>query len=144
MHGGSKIPVLVQVTRCYYSYQINRYILVQTTMKLNFGIILIITQATTIFSTATPRDDGPADVDGKSPPAKDLFAPESCWTRSPYGCSDSRWCWKQCGPNGEWCWLAKNWGKGEWKSCSRASDSVPGSDNSDCGQGNCKACGCSC
>ncbi|KAE8153973.1 hypothetical protein BDV25DRAFT_136343 [Aspergillus avenaceus] len=109
-------------------------------MKLNLGLLLVAVQAATAISA------GASEVQGTSPPAKDLFAPKACWTRSPYGCSENRWCWKQCGPGGKWCWLAKNGGRGEWKSCTSAEDCKPGVDDSDCGKGgkDCKACGCGC
>lgn len=61
-----------------------------------------------------------------------------------YGCSDG-WCWSRCGQvwnRGEWCWLAKNNGTGDWKSCSNA-NGCRGSDLT-CGKGSCKQCGCSC
>ncbi|KAB8073669.1 hypothetical protein BDV29DRAFT_133527 [Aspergillus leporis] len=118
-------------------------------MKLNLAALFVAAQATTVLSAAAmadaPSGDGPYSVNGQSPSERDVLSPQACWTRSPYDCSESRWCWKQCGTRGEWCWTARNRETGPWKACANDRDCVPGSDDSDCGQGaNCSACGCSC
>ncbi|KIJ40804.1 hypothetical protein M422DRAFT_173151 [Sphaerobolus stellatus SS14] len=66
--------------------------------------------------------------------------PSACVKDTPYGCSKN-FCWKVCGPNGEWCWTAANQGFGEWIACSTFNDC---STADACGQGSCSACGCSC
>lgn len=48
----------------------------------------------------------------------------ACWWGPPwFGCSDN-YCWTSCGDytkDGSWCWLAINYGKGEWARCSVSS-----------------------
>ncbi|KAA8648496.1 uncharacterized protein ATNIH1004_004381 [Aspergillus tanneri] len=117
-------------------------------MKLNLGLLLLAAQNTAVLSAITtainPREveriDTVENVDV-------LLSPEKgkCWTRSPWGCSKKGWCWKQCANGGQWCWVALDQGNGPWKSCQVAEDCNPANDlKSDCGQGGCKACGCSC
>ncbi|KAG6010470.1 hypothetical protein E4U21_006472 [Claviceps maximensis] len=68
----------------------------------------------------------------------------ACWEGgTQLGCSKEGYCWKVCGPQGQWCWTAYNSGFGEWIRCSGAKDCNTGMS---CGQGgdDCKACGCSC
>ncbi|KAF8898184.1 hypothetical protein CPB85DRAFT_1152564, partial [Mucidula mucida] len=52
-------------------------------------------------------------------------APDACVTDAPYGCSSrptGKYCWKVCGNNGEWCWLANNFGVGSWTTCETYQD----------------------
>lgn len=68
----------------------------------------------------------------------------ACWFGNNYGCSKN-YCYKRCGGNGQWCWLAAGGGKGPWLKCSVDSQCSPGNTRgSGCGVGDCKACGCSC
>ncbi|EJT76565.1 hypothetical protein GGTG_06483 [Gaeumannomyces tritici R3-111a-1] len=63
------------------------------------------------------------------------------------GC-EKDYCWKECGRNREWCWLADNGGTGAWTTCRSAfhcAGKAIGSDKrADCSRGNCGARGCSC
>lgn len=67
---------------------------------------------------------------------------QECETKASFGCSKG-FCWKVCGPGGEWCWTASDEGTGPWKTCNTFKDC--GSDDSfacgvECGE----KCGCSC
>jgi len=72
------------------------------------------------------------------------LVPRACFFGDQYGCSGG-YCWKRCGLQGEWCWLAYNAGYGAWTKCFRAADCVGfAQPEPDCGKGGCDACGCSC
>lgn len=76
---------------------------------------------------------------------------QNCYSRAPYGCSESGYCWTQCDKDGKgkWCWLARQYGAGDWKKCKIAMDCSP-EKNGDAGCGlaqagkACAACGCGC
>lgn len=98
--------------------------------------------------------DAPEDNDGRgtipatslaSSGAHRLFT-RACYFGTPYGCSqDKKRCWRNCGPAGEWCWLAADGGSGPWLSCSADSQCSPEvTPGSGCGKGSCDECGCSC
>ncbi|EXA43425.1 hypothetical protein FOVG_08407 [Fusarium oxysporum f. sp. pisi HDV247] len=85
------------------------------------------------------KEEGPSLV------SKRLFE-KKCSFSAEYGCS-KRYCWKQCGKNGEWCWTAVSGGTGPWRGCHSWQDC--GMDDIDYGCGrNCKKhpedCKCSC
>ncbi|KAE8153387.1 hypothetical protein BDV25DRAFT_136989 [Aspergillus avenaceus] len=113
-------------------------------MKLKFGILLMAAMPGAVFSRIVPKSEEVANDTAMAKEVSNVFAAQKCWTRSPYGCSKNRWCWKQCGGSGQWCWLAHNSGKGAWTSCTTDADCAPGTGDSDCGSTGCKACGCSC
>ncbi|KAJ6531697.1 hypothetical protein B0H10DRAFT_1642280, partial [Mycena sp. CBHHK59/15] len=49
----------------------------------------------------------------------------NCVTGASVGCTQSNgvwFCWKVCGPGGEWCWTASNGGFGGWDTCISAKD----------------------
>ncbi|KAF5017695.1 hypothetical protein F66182_10351 [Fusarium sp. NRRL 66182] len=64
-----------------------------------------------------------------------------------YGC-DKSWCWMNCGDTykqiewGQWCWAAKNGGRGSWWGCNSDVDCPKTQEN--CAKGDCKQCGCGC
>ncbi|KAF8206639.1 hypothetical protein K438DRAFT_1577493 [Mycena galopus ATCC 62051] len=71
----------------------------------------------------------------------------ACVTSAQFGCTEVNgvgYCWKVCGPGGEWCWTASNGGYGGWDTCISANNC--GTDNNayGCGAGGCASCGCSC
>ncbi|KAF8592717.1 hypothetical protein K439DRAFT_31845 [Ramaria rubella] len=66
---------------------------------------------------------------------------DACETGAPYGCTRG-FCWKVCGPKGEWCWTAGGGGLGAWNTCQTYRD-CGDSFTWTCGIG-CPSCGCSC
>ncbi|EJD47258.1 hypothetical protein AURDEDRAFT_62495, partial [Auricularia subglabra TFB-10046 SS5] len=68
----------------------------------------------------------------------------ACWYGDSYGCTDG-YCYKSCNTkgSGQWCWQAWDKGWGQWRTCAGKGDCKPNK-SSDCGQGGCDACGCSC
>ncbi|KAE8384030.1 hypothetical protein BDV23DRAFT_189625 [Aspergillus alliaceus] len=84
-----------------------------------------------VLSRVVPKSEELANDDPMAKELANVFAAQKCWTRSPYGCSKDRYCWKQCGNNGQWCWTAHAGGTGPWTSCSTDADCVPGKDDSD-------------
>ncbi|KAK6336196.1 hypothetical protein TWF696_001759 [Orbilia brochopaga] len=71
-------------------------------------------------------------------------ATNACWFGASSGCTKG-YCWRNCGPNGQWCWTATNSGYGDWIQCRDAGSCADS--NAACGQGckpDNKACGCSC
>ncbi|GAW26619.1 putative IDI-2 precursor [Rosellinia necatrix] len=78
---------------------------------------------------------------GRGDPA--ALEKRKCWYESKsFGCSKG-YCWKRCAPRdtGNWCWTAAEAGWGDWHTCKDDGDCAIGLA---CGQGDCKACGCSC
>lgn len=76
----------------------------------------------------------------RQPQENEVFK-RDCWKRASLGCSNSGYCWRQCGQNGEWCWAAEEGGLGSWIRCSKWQDCNV---NMACGGGGCDVCGCSC
>ena len=70
----------------------------------------------------------------------DQLDKRGCWQGNPSGCTRG-YCWKTCGPTGQWCWTAYNGGFGDWIKCSNDGGCNTGMA---CGEGGCKDCGCSC
>ena len=66
---------------------------------------------------------------------------KACYNDAPYGCTRG-YCWKTCGPKGEWCWTAAKGGIGSWFKCSTWKDC--GDNGWACGRGCPVSCGCSC
>lgn len=85
------------------------------------------------------ESDAKRDLDDLLNPREEL---QACWYGDPYGCSKG-YCYKVCGDNGRWCWTAWNGGWGDWRTCS-AKDDCKDTQGAECGEGGCKACGCSC
>ena len=81
------------------------------------------------------------------------LAPQACWGRDSYGCSDGS-CFMSCGkanggkgPSYNWCWMVEGTdGGNNFLPCSEGSECKPGQGNgcSSCGGFWDRACGCSC
>ncbi|KAJ6587390.1 hypothetical protein B0H10DRAFT_1961400 [Mycena sp. CBHHK59/15] len=64
----------------------------------------------------------------------------NCVTGATIGCTQSNgvgYCWKVCGPGGEWCWTASNGGFGGWDTCISAKDCGTDNNGYGCGAGGC-------
>ncbi|KAF2870692.1 hypothetical protein BDV95DRAFT_522413 [Massariosphaeria phaeospora] len=137
-------------------------------MKFTTTLLVLITSATSIL--AAPADEcltlgGPTDLTALSPDIspsdvrkcvehplrltlarkRDTILDKRSCADKQFGCTKG-YCWKECTDGGNWCWLAKNQGVGDWTSCAADADChsavVPDS-NCGIGDGNCGSCGCS-
>ncbi|KAJ6261627.1 hypothetical protein Dda_4297 [Drechslerella dactyloides] len=98
-----------------------------------------------LISADSEAAQNAAPLDARSViPALSGRGANACWFGASYGCSKN-FCWRNCGPNGQWCWTATNSGSGEWIGCNAASQCADL--NAACGK-DCKkddkSCGCSC
>ncbi|PHH75992.1 hypothetical protein CDD80_1893 [Ophiocordyceps camponoti-rufipedis] len=87
--------------------------------------------------------DGTLSTTRPYPNTKRLFMLQrGCWSGRKFGCSAGGYCFKSCGPQGQWCWVARRGLKKRniWITCKEDSDC-----NSDmlCGRG-CVHCRCGC
>lgn len=74
-----------------------------------------------------------------------ILQERQCWKGKSPGCSKEGWCYKSCESEQafSWCWLAENYGWGDWTKCSNDGDCSRG--GIDCGlPDECMACGCGC
>ena len=117
------------------------------TMKLS-ALLLIANQAIIALSAHLARpsaDDERGTINATDLAPVDLVE-RACYFGSKYEGCDGGYCWRTCGPSGQWCWLASQNGNGPWLTCSTDSQCASGitTRGSDCGKGGCDACGCSC
>jgi hypothetical protein len=66
----------------------------------------------------------------------------ACEWKAEYGCSVGGYCWKTCGPKGQWCWTASKGGIGSWTKCKTWRDC--GTHTYFCARGLGPSSGCSC
>ncbi|OAA36903.1 protein kinase domain protein [Beauveria brongniartii RCEF 3172] len=86
-------------------------------------------------------NSGSAPVSGKrdeSPLLNALHKRCNTPLDEPWGCSNTGYCWKACGQDGEWCWTAGNYGNGNWATCSSVGDCGSDDERFGCSGG----CGC--
>lgn len=116
-------------------------------MKVS-SILITITQLAIAVSghVGSPSaDDERGTIDATKLASSSKLMERDCWYGAPYGCSNDGYCYRSCGSNGEWCWLAASNGNGAWLTCGNADQCAPGNTgDAACGKGDCDACGCSC